>query len=181
MTSNPKITPEALLDLIGEFGREVFNLLDDCETTDEHGEEVHTITNEGLDKVSGLLDQIDALPFEEPGCILGTGAMLQVAIQQTFFDAAWNDAIEAAGNLESIHGYSNAVPRHRIRALRRAAPVPSDGLREAVALLMNTPFEPSLAYHVKLVCEAIGRKLDADGTEEDPRKIAGEARNTPES
>lgn len=37
-------------------------------------------------------------------------------------DAAWNDAIEAAGNLESIHGYSNAVPRHRIRALRRAAP-----------------------------------------------------------
>lgn len=36
--------------------------------------------------------------------------------------AAWNDAIEAAGNLESIHGYSNAVPRHRIRALRRAAP-----------------------------------------------------------
>lgn len=36
--------------------------------------------------------------------------------------AAWNDAIDAAGNLESIHGYSNAVPRHRIRALRRAAP-----------------------------------------------------------
>lgn len=34
-------------------------------------------------------------------------------------DAAWNAAIEAAGNLESIHGYSNAVPRHRIRALRR--------------------------------------------------------------
>ena len=37
-------------------------------------------------------------------------------------DAEWNAAIEAAGNLESIHGYSNAVPRHRIRALRRAAP-----------------------------------------------------------
>jgi hypothetical protein len=38
-------------------------------------------------------------------------------------DAEWNAAIEAAGNLESVHGYSNAVPRHRIRALRRAAPM----------------------------------------------------------
>ena len=42
--------------------------------------------------------------------------------------AAWNDAIEAAGNLESIHGYSNAVPRHRIRALRRAAPTEGEAL-----------------------------------------------------
>lgn len=32
---------------------------------------------------------------------------------------AWNDAIEAAANLEGIEGYSNCVPRHRIRALKR--------------------------------------------------------------
>lgn len=49
-----------------------------------------------------------------------TGEMLTAARRAEA--AAWNDAIEAAGNLESIHGYSNAVPRHRIRALRRAAP-----------------------------------------------------------
>lgn len=37
---------------------------------------------------------------------------------------------------------------------------PSAGLREALDLLLQTPFEPSLAYHVKLVCEAITKKLD---------------------
>lgn len=34
-------------------------------------------------------------------------------------DAEWNAVIEAAGNLESVDGYANCVPRHRIRALRR--------------------------------------------------------------
>lgn len=80
------ITPttfDALADLIGEFGREVHCLLDDCETSGPVGEETHTITPDGLHRVSDLLDRIDALPFEEPGCILGTGGMLQAALKQT--------------------------------------------------------------------------------------------------
>ena len=78
------LTPDGLIDLIGEFGREVCCMLDDCETSGPVGEEVHTITDESLTKVSAILDRIDALPFEEPGVILGTGAMLQAAIKQTF-------------------------------------------------------------------------------------------------
>ena len=73
-----------LIDLIGEFGREVYYLLDDCETSGPVGEEIHTITEDGLRKVSAIIDRIDDLPFEEPGVILGTGAMLQAAIMQTF-------------------------------------------------------------------------------------------------
>lgn len=73
-----------LIDLIGEFGREVYYLLDDCETSGPVGEEIHTITEDGLRKVSAILDRIDALPFGEPGVMLGTGAMLQAAIMQTF-------------------------------------------------------------------------------------------------
>ena len=78
------LTPDDLIDLIGEFGREVYHLLDDCETSGPVGEEIHTITEDGLRKVSAILDRIDDLPFEEPGVILGTGAMLQAAIMQTF-------------------------------------------------------------------------------------------------
>lgn len=77
-------TSEALIDLIGELGREVHCMLDDCETSGAVGAEVHTITTESLGKVSGILDRIEALPFEVPGCILGPGAMLQEAIKQTF-------------------------------------------------------------------------------------------------
>ena len=80
----PNFTPDALIDLIGEFGREVYHLLDDCETSGPVGEEIHTITEDGLRKVSAILDRIEALPFEEPGVMLGTGAMLQAAIMQTF-------------------------------------------------------------------------------------------------
>ena len=78
------LTPDDLIDLIGEFGREVYYLLDDCETSGPVGEEIHTITEDGLRKVSAILDRIEALPFEEPGVMLGTGAMLQAAIMQTF-------------------------------------------------------------------------------------------------
>ena len=81
------LTPDDLIDLIdmiGEFGREVYYLLDDCETSGPVGEEIHTITEDGLRKVSAILDRIDALPFGEPGVMLGTGAMLQAAIMQTF-------------------------------------------------------------------------------------------------
>lgn len=84
MTNETNITPEALLDLIGELGREVFHLIDGCETSGEKGEEVHTIDGNNLERVSAVLDRIEALPFEEPGVILGPGAMLQVAIQRTF-------------------------------------------------------------------------------------------------
>ena len=80
----PNFTPDDLIDLIGEFGREVYHLLDDCETSGPVGEEIHTITEDGLRKVSAILDRIEALPFEEPGVMLGTGAMLQAAIMQTF-------------------------------------------------------------------------------------------------
>jgi len=79
----PEGSPETLIDLIGELGREVYYMLDDCETSGLVGDEIHTITSESLEKVSGILDRIDALPFEEPGCILGTGAKLQVALKQT--------------------------------------------------------------------------------------------------
>ena len=78
------LTPDDLIDLIGEFGREVYHLLDDCETSGPVGEEIHTITEDGLRKVSAILDRIEAMPFEEPGVMLGTGAMLQAAIRQTF-------------------------------------------------------------------------------------------------
>lgn len=91
-----KITPEALIDLIGELGREVHNLIDDCETSGDVGQETHTITTEGLQKVSAILDRIDALPFEEPGYILGPGAMLQAAFKQTLL--AERDALRAACN-----------------------------------------------------------------------------------
>jgi len=75
-----------LIDLIGEFGSEVFYLLDDCETSGEIGKEVHAITTESLNRVSALLDRIEELPFEEPGLILGPGAMLQGAIKHTFLN-----------------------------------------------------------------------------------------------
>ena len=74
----------ALIDLIGELGREVHYLIDGCETSGDKGDEVHTIEGQNLERVSALLDQIEALPFEEPGVILGPGAMLQAALKQTF-------------------------------------------------------------------------------------------------
>jgi hypothetical protein len=83
-----KITPEELIDLIGELGREVYYLLDDCETSGEVGGETHTITAHGLEQVSAVLDKIEALPFEEPGVVLGPGAMLQAALKQTFLSGS---------------------------------------------------------------------------------------------
>ena len=88
--------PNDLIDLIGELGREVYNLLDGCETSGPIGEEIHTITEDGLRKVSAILDRIDDLPFEEPGVILGTGAMLQTAIMQMFAPPA-PDAVARLG------------------------------------------------------------------------------------
>ena len=95
------LTPDGLIDLIGEFGREVCCMLDDCETSGPVGEEVHTITDESLTKVSAILDRIDALPFEEPGVILGTGAMLQAAIKQTFQTYLPQPSVSVAGATET--------------------------------------------------------------------------------
>lgn len=76
-----------LIDLIGSLGREVYYMLDDCETSGDVGEETHIITDDGLTKVSAILDKIDTLPFEVENVILGTGAMLQEALKRTFVDA----------------------------------------------------------------------------------------------
>ena len=77
-------SPAEVVDLIGELGRAVFNLIDNCETSGPPGAEVHVITDEDLAKVSSLLDQIEALPFSAPNEILGPGAMLQEALGQLF-------------------------------------------------------------------------------------------------
>ena len=77
-------SPAEMVDLIGELGRAVFNLIDNCETSGPKGAEVHAITEEDLTRVSALLDQIEALPFSGPNEILGPGAMLQEAIGQLF-------------------------------------------------------------------------------------------------
>lgn len=108
-------SPEEILDLIGEFGREVFYLLDNSETSGPVGQEVHTITDESLKKVSDLLDRIDALPFEDPGCILGTGAMLQEAVKRTLSDRHQQaDPVREAarammpGAIEALSAYQQA-------------------------------------------------------------------------
>lgn len=103
-----KISAEALIDLIGELGREVYYMLDDCETSGPVGEEVHTIPGEGLTKVSAILDRIDALPFEEPGVILGTGAKLQAALKQTFMPA--QPPRQALATKAMVDAAFNALP-----------------------------------------------------------------------
>ena len=124
----PAVSPDDLIDLIGEFGREVYYLLDDCETSGPVGEEIHTITEDGLRKVSAILDRIDDLPFEEPGVILGTGAMLQAAIMQTFVHPPKPSAsvVEAMKHLHDIINCGNCSgsrqsARLALRALRAPA------------------------------------------------------------
>jgi len=90
--SKPAEKQQSLLDLVGELGRQVFYLLDDCETSGPAEEETHRITTEGLKAVSAVLDQIDDLPYEEPGYILGPGAKLQAALKQEFFKAKTDPA-----------------------------------------------------------------------------------------
>ena len=119
------LTPDDLIDLIGEFGREVYHLLDDCETSGPVGEEIHTITEDGLRKVSAILDRIEAMPFEEPGVMLGTGAMLQAAIMQTFAHPPQPSAsvVEAMKHLHDIINcgncsWSRQSARLALRALK---------------------------------------------------------------
>lgn len=78
-----KPTIWVLIDLIGELGREIHYLLDDSEESGPIGASIITIPHENAEKVSALLDRIEALPFEVPGVILGPGAMLQEAFKQT--------------------------------------------------------------------------------------------------
>ena len=73
------ITPEGFADLIGELGREVFWLLDDGEDTGDP--DTITVTRSGFEKVSAVLDKIEALPIEIPGVHLGAGAKLQEAFK----------------------------------------------------------------------------------------------------
>lgn len=77
------ISEDRFHDLLGELGREVFYLLDDCETSGPVGSETHTITKDGLDRVSAVLDKIEALPVTTPaGLLLGPGAILQHALTE---------------------------------------------------------------------------------------------------
>lgn len=50
MAEKPSIW--ALIDLIGEFGREVHYMLDDCEESGEVGNSTFTVTPESVEKVS---------------------------------------------------------------------------------------------------------------------------------
>lgn len=81
-----------IVDLIGELGREVFNLLDGTEESGPVGASALTVDAQSFAKVSAVLDRIDALPFEEPDCILGTGAMLKAALTQTVGEQTNNGA-----------------------------------------------------------------------------------------
>lgn len=73
------VKPE-IIDLVGELGREVYFMMDDSEEGDDGS---ITITRESHDKITLILDRIDALPYEEPGCILGIGAKLQAALKDS--------------------------------------------------------------------------------------------------
>jgi hypothetical protein len=130
VSENPTI--EGLIDLIGELGREAHYLLDDCEESGPVGDSTFTVTQKGVAQVSSVLDRIEALPFEAPGCILGPGAMLQEALKQTIAGlqaAARKAAMMAAareatsflvGNPEEGVPLRNPYP-HEIAARIRAA------------------------------------------------------------
>ena len=78
-----ELSEDMFHDLLGELGREVFYLLDDCETSGMVGSEIHTITKASLERVSEILDKIDDLPITRPASLmLGTGAILQHAFTE---------------------------------------------------------------------------------------------------
>ena len=117
-----------LIDLIGELGRTTFHLLDNCETSgDVGGSEVHVITTEDLTAVSAVLDQIEALPFDEPGCILGPGAMLETAIKQTFMGG---HPITAADLADALGAFWNGAigESHRRQAGIDFASIMAEGM-----------------------------------------------------
>ncbi len=84
MTDISKETVERLIHVIADLGREVYWMLDDCETSGPVGNETHTITGHGLKAVSDVLDIVDELPFEEEGCVLLPGAKLRAGLEQVF-------------------------------------------------------------------------------------------------
>lgn len=100
-----------VITLVGDLGRGVWELLDNCETSGEVGAEVHTIDGRDLANVSALLDRIEALPFEDPGYILGAGAMLETALQQltgTPLSQAALDAIAERNRQQTVEGWTPA-------------------------------------------------------------------------
>lgn len=99
ITDDAKPTFAQIVDLAGELGRAAYYLLDSCETSGPVGEEIHTIEQSDIDHLSGILDRIEALPFEEPGYILGPGGMLQAALKQTAPTPQADPVREAAQNL----------------------------------------------------------------------------------
>lgn len=89
---------DALIDMIGELGREVHYMLDDCEESGPVGDSTFTVESAAVAKVSDILDRIEALPFQAtPDAILGPGAMLQEALKQTL---AAREAAAVAAALE---------------------------------------------------------------------------------
>ena len=83
------MTPEQakLVDLIGNLAVATDRLVDDCTgivAMDLEG--ATSIDISSLVAVSGILDTILALPYEEKGAILGTGAKLQRALKAVFGD-----------------------------------------------------------------------------------------------
>lgn len=136
------ILPAAVLDLIGELGRAVDNLVDDCETSGAVGAEIHTITDQALDDVSDVLDRIDALPFAEPGLILGPGAMLQVAVKRTFAPRTAADP-ELSAALGRITAYlaardASLSPRARENGHRLSDAITMHGKGDDLAPLLES-------------------------------------------
>ena len=130
----------AIVDLIGELGREVCNLMDGTEESGPVGASTFTVDPPSFARVSAVLDRIDALPFEEPGYILGTGAMLQAALKQTAPSHAREQAeriarLEAAlTDLLSWFPDAPSKPEWRIPAGEHGA---DDAIAEARARLAD--------------------------------------------
>lgn len=97
-----------------------------CFERGDHKDEVDTPWSRGADAIeecAALRERAEAAERSRKAALREMVNLYEELERRSDAEAAaWNDAIEVAGNLESIHGYSNAVPRHRIRALRRAAP-----------------------------------------------------------
>lgn len=120
LSSDPpgRLTPATLVDLVGRLGREVYYLLDDCETSGPVGQEAHQVTAVGLAAVSAVLDEVDGLPYKDERYVLGTGAMLQAAMRAVMEDvdrAAYARGLAADTEIDELriardtYGYIGSV------------------------------------------------------------------------
>ena len=120
-----------LLDLVGELGRQTYWLLDDCEEADTPSSDSDTsltVTRNGFDAVSGILNRIDALPFEEANCVLGPGAKLQVALKQTIARLALDQARELVAKDARIGELENLLQRDFSAILKGKPPIDPLGI-----------------------------------------------------